>query len=66
MLINYFNAVKKKALKKEEDVLIANERLKICLSCPSMDKKKNKCKECGCSISLLNYGEKEDCSLNKF
>lgn len=66
MLRNYLNAVKKRALKKEEDVKTANTRLKICLSCPSMKKQNNKCGECGCSIALLTYGEDEDCSLNKW
>jgi ribosomal protein L32 len=66
MLKNYLKAVAKKGFKKKEDVLTSNIRTRICLSCDSLNRKNNSCKECGCSISLLSFGENSDCSLNKW
>jgi len=63
---DYLKAKTKRFLKKENDVRIANERNRICLSCDKHEKSNNTCGICGCSIGNLIYGEDKHCKLNKW
>ena len=63
---DYLKARIKKVVGKSENVKIANERNRICLSCEKHNKEKNTCGICGCPIRNLIYGEDKHCKLNKW
>ncbi len=67
--------IKNKIFKKEDVELIANERLHICIKCPYIDEKGDKCylkgtqpccSLCGCDLSLKTRALSAECDIKKW
>jgi len=48
------------------DATMANSRMAICESCPSLLKITHQCKECGCFMKMKTKLEKAQCPLGKW
>lgn len=43
-----------------------DRRMAICEACPELDRERNKCRACGCYLSIKPWGARESCPRGKW